>query len=925
MADIAQIGFAADTSALKEAKSSLDALVPAADKVDKSVEKVGDALDKSGKAAATAAKNIDKVKSSAEKAAAGVTAGSAAVNRAAAANDRMAATATVAAGANDNLAASNAAVTGSATTSTAAQFRLAAANEAVATSAAQAGAAAGAARIGMGTLAVGALAGVVALGVLVATLAAAVFGAVVFAGAFINLRTEVGKTTEGLNLTEKQLDRLAKKGIDTGVTLQDALAGFGYAVGQSLKDAFEGPLKGVAEWAKKAWDDILSFSTDALDAMVKATVGSVAAIIAVWGDIPGAVKDLFYQAVNGVIDGYNSIVQAGWEFFYDFLKMIAGIPGALMDAFNGGVTAAGNALDTLIGFVVDTYNAVVNTWRDWPRMLGDLFMRAVTAAFNNIVWLYDKSIAIIKGLWEAGKAIVTGNIGQVTNPFAGQAAAAADKAGAAYDRAGAAVDRFKKKFGADFRKGTLGARSDRVTKAAGGEGSAAKTPKGPKSDAEKFEDITKGAQADIATQIARAQATTLSAEAAATLEEKTKLLNAAQSKGITLTDAMKTKIDELAGAYGKAKVAADNAIALRDILKGADGDIAALKSQAELIGLVGRQLTYQTEMQKLLNAAKAKGLTIDAAMRGQFEDKANQIADQTQANKHDVFMDGVSKGADERRIALEQERAAIGLSADETRRLAIENDLLAQARQKNIDLTPADIAAIGQIASEQAATEASIRKTREAIDFAKDTARGFFKDITDGLRNGQSLWSSFADAAVKALNKITDRLIDKAINAGIDALFSAISGGSFANGGVFDSGSSGRTGGYGTGDTGHGTMSLYAKGGTFTNKIVDKPTMFASGGALGLMGEAGPEAIMPLKRGPDGSLGVQMHGPGDGNGGTVIHAPISIANDNRVTGAVSSADIVALQKRSAEQTKAQIARDIPAIIRQYQTDGAYVP
>ena len=56
----------------------------------------------------------------------------------------------------------------------------------------------------------------------------------------------------------------------------------------------------------------------------------------------------------------------------------------------------------------------------------------------------------------------------------------------------------------------------------------------------------------------------------------------------------------------------------------------------------------------------------------------------------------------------------------------------------------------------------------------------------------------------------------------------------------------------------------FAKGGTFSNSIVSSPTMFkfADGGTTrtGLMGEAGPEAIMPLKRGPDGSLGVQANG-----------------------------------------------------------------
>jgi lambda family phage tail tape measure protein len=66
----------------------------------------------------------------------------------------------------------------------------------------------------------------------------------------------------------------------------------------------------------------------------------------------------------------------------------------------------------------------------------------------------------------------------------------------------------------------------------------------------------------------------------------------------------------------------------------------------------------------------------------------------------------------------------------------------------------------------------------------------------------------------------------------------------------------------------------YAKGG-----IVDKPTMFAyaNGGAgrFGLMGEAGPEAIMPLQRGPGGKLGVQASG---GGGVSVGNINITVEN-----------------------------------------------
>lgn len=44
------------------------------------------------------------------------------------------------------------------------------------------------------------------------------------------------------------------------------------------------------------------------------------------------------------------------------------------------------------------------------------------------------------------------------------------------------------------------------------------------------------------------------------------------------------------------------------------------------------------------------------------------------------------------------------------------------------------------------------------------------------------------------------------------------------------------------------------------NQIVARPTLFAFASGAGLMGEAGPEAIMPLTRGPDGRLGVQAQG-----------------------------------------------------------------
>ena len=61
-----------------------------------------------------------------------------------------------------------------------------------------------------------------------------------------------------------------------------------------------------------------------------------------------------------------------------------------------------------------------------------------------------------------------------------------------------------------------------------------------------------------------------------------------------------------------------------------------------------------------------------------------------------------------------------------------------------------------------------------------------------------------------------------------------------------------------------GRVVPFASGG-----IINSPTLFAMNGGTGLMGEAGPEAIMPLARGADGSLGVR------GGGGMNVTVNIS--------------------------------------------------
>lgn len=71
-----------------------------------------------------------------------------------------------------------------------------------------------------------------------------------------------------------------------------------------------------------------------------------------------------------------------------------------------------------------------------------------------------------------------------------------------------------------------------------------------------------------------------------------------------------------------------------------------------------------------------------------------------------------------------------------------------------------------------------------------------------------------------------------------------------------------------------GNVIPFASGG-----VVTRPTVFPMANGTGLMGEAGPEAIMPLKRGPDGKLGVAA---GGGGGGTVVNVFNQTENKSEV-------------------------------------------
>lgn len=86
-----------------------------------------------------------------------------------------------------------------------------------------------------------------------------------------------------------------------------------------------------------------------------------------------------------------------------------------------------------------------------------------------------------------------------------------------------------------------------------------------------------------------------------------------------------------------------------------------------------------------------------------------------------------------------------------------------------------------------------------------------------------------------------------------------------------------------------GTVTPFAKGG-----VIATPSFFPLAGGLGLAGEAGPEAIMPLARSPDGRLGVA-------GGGAAVNVTFNVTASDARSFAASEAELSAMLLRAVKR------------------------
>jgi len=140
--------------------------------------------------------------------------------------------------------------------------------------------------------------------------------------------------------------------------------------------------------------------------------------------------------------------------------------------------------------------------------------------------------------------------------------------------------------------------------------------------------------------------------------------------------------------------------------------------------------------------------------------------------------------------------------------------------------------------------------TKSANGFGNAISQAFSRGIVDGKRFEDVLKSvalRLSDMTLKMSLKPLESIASKGLGALLGGL-----GGGFGRG---SSEASGGNGGFGAQPASFG---VFADGG-----VIASPSYFSLGqSTLGLAGEAGPEAILPLARGSDGRLGVAAGGAG---------------------------------------------------------------
>lgn len=369
-----------------------------------------------------------------------------------------------------------------------------------------------------------------------------------------------------------------------------------------------------------------------------------------------------------------------------------------------------------------------------------------------------------------------------------------------------------------------------------------------------------------------------------------------------ITNAYEAEIKALEEAKGRSSTSAQQRIQLDQKIadarasmvkaqKDADTELAVLATneegrlakQARAVQTYTDALDQQVLALRLQGQRSADGLGLGDRQRG-LQDQQNGITDRMNQQRLD--------------LANQYGDGSRGMSLDEY------NQKLAALSKTEKDLQETTIANYDQMTAAQGdwrkgASSAFQNYLEQARDVAGQTRSLFtnaFSSMEDAIVNfamtGKFSFADFTKSILADMVRIeTQRaasgLFSSLASLGVSAASAWFGGGASSAGStqagyspeIIDAWAAARQADGGAWSNG---VQLFANGGAFTNTIVSTPTAFGmAGGKIGVMGEAGDEAIMPLTRTSGGQLGVMAVGGGSGGTAISVSAPVSMVVEDR--------------------------------------------
>ncbi|AZF09567.1 Phage tail length tape-measure protein 1 [Pseudomonas sp. R2-37-08W] len=408
----------------------------------------------------------------------------------------------------------------------------------------------------------------------------------------------------------------------------------------------------------------------------------------------------------------------------------------------------------------------------------------------------------------------------------------------------------------------------------------------------------------------------------AQLNGTTKSATEAQSK-------LKAQLKEAATAFDQLRQTYDPVNAAAHEFSKQTGQIALLEKNGKISKeQYGKATAWlASQFNEAVNSATglSQAMQFQADLERQLSNQREQYAAQAAA----VGMGSKESDRYLERLELERQTNDKVLSL-RTELATATTDTQRKALQDQIDLTnaylPKQVAAMqegwAQMDSAHSDWSNGAKSAwQDYLDSAKDVAgqtksmfSNAFSSMEDSLVNfaltGKASFADFTKSILADMARIATRQASSALLGSLVGAAASYFGGSAAGGNGMAAGSAGAvssnlgasSAGYSStyfpqakGGAWSGGVQMFADGGAFTNSVVSKPTAFGMAGGMGLMGEAGPEAIMPLTRTSSGALGVRAVGGGSGGAvvPTQINVTVTVASDGTTS---STADDSAYQQ-----------------------------